>query len=161
MCYPEFPFTTVRSFYDLVYGIDCNELSIKTIAELAVFVNFEGQLESGSEFEEQLYNDICEILEHVGLNYREIAFLWLYFRTWNLHAAQILSETKLWPIEWDHLYTVISILMLNFDRAPEMSKKLRENTRNMGENEKILMEMLGERLMESGVNILSLSLIHI
>ena len=80
--YDHFSYKVVRVFFDQLHHVSTNEVSLLDALELMVFCNHDGQVDQGSNFETQLYEDLLhEILEKIK-DPEQLCFIWMYLRSW-------------------------------------------------------------------------------
>ena len=67
----------------------------------------DGKVTQKSEFESDLYQTLVTSIKESHSDLNEMALLWLYCKSWGVHANHVLSENDFWKFNRDHLRQVL------------------------------------------------------
>ena len=67
----------------------------------------DGKVTEQSEFESDLYRTLVTSIKESHSDMNEMALLWLYCKSWGVHANHVLSQNGFWKFNRDHLRQVL------------------------------------------------------
>ena len=74
--------SVVKLFYDLLHGLERNNVSLITVIEFAVLLGYDGQLEQNSDMEKELFSSSIDQLKE-RFSYRNSPYLFILRRPAN------------------------------------------------------------------------------
>ena len=113
----------IKLFFDILHGIQINDVTFVDMLEFAIFLGYDGQLKQNSDLEVELFTSIIEQMKKSKMTKIENALVWLYVTSWN-HFGQHMIDENLWNFGGEDLEAALTTVA--YHRKNDKTERTKE-----------------------------------